>query len=262
MLGVNNINALTECSKVLPPATPDFQPPDKSNVDIWANGGYQNLGSKFGELMAGASLTTNQTLPQLGVDPMQAWSGFGRQPPGPPSAQPGSFPGQGQQGPPSGQPSGLPGQGQQDPRPSFPSGRPLPAKANAPAGSVVAPFPSPIVSSAVAPVVSAPALASSAALALKPSVIAAAIAIPALAASPSIAPANQPAVAAPVPVTPVASPPQANWWTMAGRGMGQGWSYPSPPANSGGQPQGGEGQGGGRGRQGGILRKLRLGRDS
>ncbi|TID18868.1 class II peroxidase [Venturia nashicola] len=109
VLGVNNINDLTECSKVLPPAITDFQPPDKSNVDIWANGGFQNLGSKFGELMAGGSLTTNQTLPQLGIDPMQAWSGFGRSPPGTPSTQPGNFPGQGA-GPP----------------PSFPSGRPSP----------------------------------------------------------------------------------------------------------------------------------------
>ena len=35
MLGVNNINSLTECTKVLPGRTGGFTPNDQSNLDKW-----------------------------------------------------------------------------------------------------------------------------------------------------------------------------------------------------------------------------------
>lgn len=37
LLGVNNINKLVECSKVLPQPTGSFQNPDQSNIDKWLN---------------------------------------------------------------------------------------------------------------------------------------------------------------------------------------------------------------------------------
>lgn len=35
MLGLSNINSLTECTKVLPGGTPSYNPKDQSNIDKW-----------------------------------------------------------------------------------------------------------------------------------------------------------------------------------------------------------------------------------
>lgn len=43
MLGVNNINSLTECTKVLPPAVNSFTSPDKAVLDLWLQGQYDQL---------------------------------------------------------------------------------------------------------------------------------------------------------------------------------------------------------------------------
>lgn len=37
LLGVNNINSLTDCSKILPAATKTWSNPDQSNMNIWLN---------------------------------------------------------------------------------------------------------------------------------------------------------------------------------------------------------------------------------
>ncbi|ETS85293.1 hypothetical protein PFICI_03318 [Pestalotiopsis fici W106-1] len=52
LLGVNNINTLTECTKVLPAAIKSFTAPDQKNVDKWLN----TLGSKsvLGQQLANA----------------------------------------------------------------------------------------------------------------------------------------------------------------------------------------------------------------
>src|ERR1700761_5010369 len=91
MLGVFNINNLTECTKVLPPAIKGFSPPDKSIIDKWANGGFQQLGQRFGQLMADGQTTTNQSLQSMGIDPAQANFGFGMPPPGAPGGPPPGF---------------------------------------------------------------------------------------------------------------------------------------------------------------------------
>jgi hypothetical protein len=74
LLGVFNINQLTECTKVLPAKTPGFQFPDQQQIDQWLKGGFGQLGSKFGELVATAQTLTNSTLQQQGVDPKAAAS--------------------------------------------------------------------------------------------------------------------------------------------------------------------------------------------
>ena len=43
MLGVNNINDLKECTKVLPPATPTFVSQDKVLLDRWLQGEFDQL---------------------------------------------------------------------------------------------------------------------------------------------------------------------------------------------------------------------------
>jgi hypothetical protein len=132
MLGVFNINNLTECTKVLPPAIKGFSPPDKSIIDKWANGGFQQLGQRFGQLMADGQTTTNQTLQSMGIDPTQANFGFGMPPPGAPGGPPPGFgnaprpsqpsiqrppPQQNAQQPPQGQPQfGRPGSSSRYPR--------------------------------------------------------------------------------------------------------------------------------------------------
>lgn len=52
LLGVNNINNLTECTKVLPAAITSYSAPDQKNVDKWLN----TLGSKslLGQQLANA----------------------------------------------------------------------------------------------------------------------------------------------------------------------------------------------------------------
>jgi hypothetical protein len=49
-LGVNNINYLTECTKVLPPAVTSFQSPDQKYLDQWLDGaGSQATGQKIAD---------------------------------------------------------------------------------------------------------------------------------------------------------------------------------------------------------------------
>lgn len=43
MLGVNNINSLTECTKVLPAEVTSFTSPDKAVLDLWLQGQYNQL---------------------------------------------------------------------------------------------------------------------------------------------------------------------------------------------------------------------------
>lgn len=82
MLGVNNINNLTECSQVLPPSTGKFfRAMDQGTVDTWANGGFQPKGQQFGQLIADGQTATNSTLAQSGIDPNQARAGLGMVPP-------------------------------------------------------------------------------------------------------------------------------------------------------------------------------------
>lgn len=42
LLGVNNINSLTECTKVLPAAVKGFKSPDQVNLDKWLNSNNQS----------------------------------------------------------------------------------------------------------------------------------------------------------------------------------------------------------------------------
>ncbi|KAK8038276.1 hypothetical protein PG994_015043 [Apiospora phragmitis] len=58
LLGVNNINKLTECTKVLPGGTPSFTPNDQSNVDKWLKTADQSATAKkiSNALHAGESL--------------------------------------------------------------------------------------------------------------------------------------------------------------------------------------------------------------
>jgi hypothetical protein len=74
LLGVFNINQLTECTKVLPAKTPAFQFPDQQQIDQWLKGGFGQVGSKFGQLVASAQSLTNSTLQQQGIDPKAAGS--------------------------------------------------------------------------------------------------------------------------------------------------------------------------------------------
>jgi hypothetical protein len=74
LLGVPNINQLTECTKVLPARTPAFQFPDQQQIDQWLKGGFGPSGSKFGELLAGAQSVSNSSLQQQGIDPKAATS--------------------------------------------------------------------------------------------------------------------------------------------------------------------------------------------
>jgi len=55
LLGVNNINQLTECTKVLPPAIKTFNSPDSSIIKAWLQGKYDVLGKylETGDLLTG-----------------------------------------------------------------------------------------------------------------------------------------------------------------------------------------------------------------
>lgn len=46
MLGVNNINSLTECTKVLPARTGGFAPNDQLNLDKWLKTADQSATAK------------------------------------------------------------------------------------------------------------------------------------------------------------------------------------------------------------------------
>jgi len=128
LLGVNNINDMTECSKVLPPTTgTQFQAPDGDQIFKWAMGGFSNYGKQIGQLLDSGKPITNDTLSQMGINPNDALNGI---PSGPGGQRPEGLPMQGQ--PQQGQ-NGLPGmsqgpQGQgQDgsPKPGqMPQGRP------------------------------------------------------------------------------------------------------------------------------------------
>jgi hypothetical protein len=76
LLGVNNINGLTECTKVLPVAVRGtFRPEDQYQVDQWANGGFQGFGAEFGALQALGELASNITLEQSGAEAIAKRSG-------------------------------------------------------------------------------------------------------------------------------------------------------------------------------------------
>jgi hypothetical protein len=48
-LGVNNINELKECTKVLPQEIKYFINPDQQYIDQWIGGAYQKLGATLRE---------------------------------------------------------------------------------------------------------------------------------------------------------------------------------------------------------------------
>lgn len=62
LLGVNNINSLTECTKVLPPANKTYVIPDKKYIDKWLAGQYP----KLGPAVENADLITMDTMSSLG----------------------------------------------------------------------------------------------------------------------------------------------------------------------------------------------------
>jgi hypothetical protein len=69
LLGVNNINQLTECTRVLPQRTAGFSPPDNEQITKWLNGGFGQYGQKFGQLLEDGQRATNDSLAQNGIDP-------------------------------------------------------------------------------------------------------------------------------------------------------------------------------------------------
>ncbi|KAF2429715.1 peroxidase [Tothia fuscella] len=72
LLGVNNINSLQECTKVLPPTSGGFDFPNQDVIDKWLNGGFGKSGQKVGEALADALPVDNSTLQSIGVDPKDA----------------------------------------------------------------------------------------------------------------------------------------------------------------------------------------------
>ncbi|OCL10477.1 class II peroxidase [Glonium stellatum] len=60
LLGVNNINKLQECTKVLPPAVTSFSAPDQVVLNLWLQGQYNQLSSYVDDavLLTGFSTTT------------------------------------------------------------------------------------------------------------------------------------------------------------------------------------------------------------
>jgi hypothetical protein len=82
MLGVFNINNLTECTKVLPPQTGrSFRAFDQTTVDQWANGGFQTKGQQIGQMLEDGSNVDNVTLSSVGIDPKLVTQGLGVTPP-------------------------------------------------------------------------------------------------------------------------------------------------------------------------------------
>jgi hypothetical protein len=92
MLGVNNINSLTECTskwekpkenhstdtnlklkEVLPPLTgTTFSPPDAGQVNQWLMGGFSNYGQAVGQLLNSGQQVTNNSLKSNGINPQDA----------------------------------------------------------------------------------------------------------------------------------------------------------------------------------------------
>lgn len=62
LLGVNNINDLTECTKVLPPAKKTFTIPDKAIINAWLTGKF----AKLGKLIENSDTVTAAVLKSLG----------------------------------------------------------------------------------------------------------------------------------------------------------------------------------------------------
>jgi hypothetical protein len=65
LLGVDNINNLTDCSKVLPPAQTSYAPPDKTFITSWLAGKYPKLGS----ILDQATTITQSLLTASGITP-------------------------------------------------------------------------------------------------------------------------------------------------------------------------------------------------
>lgn len=82
-LGVNNINDMVDCTRVLPPVTQGrgFRPFDQANVDAWANGGFRDKGQQFGQMLEDGASVDNSTLSNTGIDPKLILQGFGQTPP-------------------------------------------------------------------------------------------------------------------------------------------------------------------------------------
>jgi hypothetical protein len=78
LLGVKNINNLTECTKVLPPSTgKSFRAFDQTVVDQWANGGFLAKGQQIGQMLEDGSNVDNATLASSGIDPALVSVGLG-----------------------------------------------------------------------------------------------------------------------------------------------------------------------------------------
>jgi manganese peroxidase len=65
LLGVNNINSLTECTKVLPPAKKTWSAPDKPGFVKWLN--MAKNSDKIGTVVADGDPVTNAVLKDNGV---------------------------------------------------------------------------------------------------------------------------------------------------------------------------------------------------
>lgn len=63
LLGVNNINQLQECTKVLPRETKFFVSPDQKFLDQWLAGGLP----KLGKVLQDAGAITSSLLSSLGL---------------------------------------------------------------------------------------------------------------------------------------------------------------------------------------------------
>jgi hypothetical protein len=82
LLGVNNINDLVDCTRVLPPFTGrTFRAFDQTNVDLWANGGFQSRGQQIGQMLEDGVNVDNGTLASVGIDPKLVLQGLGLTPP-------------------------------------------------------------------------------------------------------------------------------------------------------------------------------------
>ena len=65
LLGVDNINNLTECTKVLPPAVSSFTSPDAAFISKWVNGEYPAMGA----LVANGTAINQAVLDSHGITP-------------------------------------------------------------------------------------------------------------------------------------------------------------------------------------------------
>ena len=63
LLGVNNINDLKECTKVLPPARTSFTSQDQVLLDMWLQGQYDQLNNLVDDaIMLSGVVTTPPTI--------------------------------------------------------------------------------------------------------------------------------------------------------------------------------------------------------